>query len=326
MKFRILALVTVLSAGCNGDPGQSPPPASSAGQTSGAGAGGRGGSGGGSAGVATAGTAGEVSAGAAGTSGSAGSGGAGSGGGGTGSDAGTGGQGGSADSCAAALLCDDFEGHLADAPPGAPWTVESNEHGEVVVMTGNAYSGQQALRVTTDGLDAYQRAYVAASGAPLFPAAQDVLWGRMMIYTEAAPNDGVHWTMIQGEGPVAGQSYRSLIRYGGQHQQRLMANYYTDDAVSDCWDHSDTEMPQGEWACMEWHYDAPNDTMRFYLDGLAVDDLTVVAAGEGCGGPNTWNFPEFDTALVGWESYQSDPAREIWIDDVALGTERISCP
>jgi hypothetical protein len=77
---------------------------------------------------------------------------------------------------------------------------------------------------------------------------------------------------------------------------------------------------------MEWHYDAPTDTMHFYLDGGAIDDITVSGSGEGCGGPNTWTFPEFDKALVGWESYQTDPAREIWIDDVALGTARIGCP
>jgi hypothetical protein len=29
---------------------------------------------------------------------------------------------------------------------------------------------------------------------------------------------------------------------------------------------------------------------------------------------------------VGWESYQADAARTIWLDDVAIGRTRIGCP
>jgi hypothetical protein len=159
-----------------------------------------------------------------------------------------------------------------------------------------------------------------------------MLWGRMMIKTAAAPNDGVHWTNIQAEGAVTGESYRSLIRYGGQHAQKLMANYETQGVSSDCWHHSATVMPQAEWACMEWQFDAANDTMNFYLNGEPVADLTVLGQNQmasDCvsnGTNGKWNFPAFDKVSLGLELYQNDPARTVYIDDVALGTERITCP
>ncbi len=322
-----LALALLFGAGsvgaCSSDEASSRSAGGSGGKGS-AGAGAAGAAGAGAGGLSGAGAGGAGAAGKAGAGGSAGT-----------SAAGSGGMGGSPDPCVAALFCDDFEDHTADAGPGAPWTVETNADGEVVVATGMAASGSQALRVRTTGLNSYQRAFASLEGAPVFPAAKDVLWGRMMIYTQAAPDDGVHWTMIQGQGDVSGETYRSIIRYGGQHQQRLMANYETSGGPgSDCWHHSETEMPQGSWACMEWHYDGPADEMNFYLNGTLVNDLTVIGMndpdnGDGCvtndlGG--VWHFPVFDKLSLGWESYQDDPAREIWIDDVAVGTERLSCP
>ncbi len=303
----------------------------------------RGGSGGsaGSAGKggASSGGAGGGAGGTSGTAGAAGAGKAGAGGsGGTSSSAGGEGGAAGADPCANAIVCEDFEAQPLGAEPGAPWTANTDDNGEAVVSSDKAYGGARALRLRTSGASSYQRAYVVLEGAPLFPAAKDVIWGRLMVYTEAAANDGVHWTMIQGEGDVAGQPYRSLIRYGGQHMQRLMANYETNSDTagygSDCWHHSETKMPEGSWACIEWRFDAPSDTMNFYLDGSQVGDLTVVGMndpsnGDGCVTNDlngVWTFPVFDKLSLGWESYQTDDPREIWIDDVAIGTERLGCP
>jgi hypothetical protein len=55
----------------------------------------------------------------------------------------------------------------------------------------------------------------------------------------------------------------------------------------------------------------------------------VVGKGEGCVAHETedkWLFPQFKKVSVGWESYQTDDAREVWIDDVAIGTTQIGCP
>ncbi len=71
------------------------------------------------------------------------------------------------------------------------------------------------------------------------------------------------------------------------------------------------------------------NTQKFWLDGKAIDDLTVAGQGQGCvnhGTEDRWLFPSFEHLYVGWESYQTDDAREVWIDDVAIGTTQIGCP
>jgi hypothetical protein len=232
---------------------------------------------------------------------------------------------GGAGSCAGALFCDDFESYTT--APGAPWTVKKNAQGNVLIDGAQHKSGTHAVKFTTNGAMAYQQAYIGLD--KVFPVANNAFYGRMMIYTTKAPNDGVHWTMIQGEGPATMGITRADVRYGGQHQQSLMANYDSAGKASDCWQHSQTKMPEGKWACMEWYFEGASNTQKFWLDGKAVDDLTVTGQGQGCISHDTgdeWIFPTFEHLYLGWESYQADDPREVWIDDVAIGTAKLGCP
>jgi hypothetical protein len=231
--------------------------------------------------------------------------------------------------CSAALFCEDFEDDAAMQPPGAPWTV-STQQGSLVVDDSMAYSGSQAVHIEIEGGEgSYRRAFMSIEGAPVFDPPLGAVWGRMMVQLVATPAGSVHWTNIQGEGEVPGMDFRALYRYGGQHEGRLMANYETQGVGSDCWQHSETVMPTGGWACFEWHFDQPTNTMEFFLDGTQLDDLTAVQQGEGCISHDTgdqWYAPIFDTMRLGWEHYQQSDAKELWIDDVALDVARIGCP
>lgn len=257
---------------------------------------------------------------------SAGSGGAAAGSASGGSGGATGGTGGGNAACNGALFCDDFEGYTAT--PGAPWMVKKNAQGNVLIDGAQHKSGSKAVKFTTSGAMDYQQAYIMLD--EIFPVAQNAFYGRMMIYTTKAANDGVHWTMIQGEGPAVAQGItRADVRYGGQHQQSLMANYDSAGKKSDCWQHSQTKMPEGKWACMEWYFEGATNTQKLWLDGKAIDDLTVTGQGQGCIAHDTadkWIFPAFEHLYLGWESYQHDDPREVWIDDVALGTTKVGCP
>ncbi|MEZ4302301.1 MAG: hypothetical protein R3B70_45660 [Polyangiaceae bacterium] len=209
-----------------------------------------------------------------------------------------------------------------------PWKTATN-NGAVVVDDSRAHSGSRSIKVST-GAGQYKQAYFFVQGAPVFPVAGNVIYGRMMISMDQAANDGVHWTMIQGSGPVPGKDgVTAHYRYGGQWQQKMMANYDTQGAKSDCWDHSATKMPVGAWACMEWRFDGPSNDLRFWLDGQEITDMHVAGAGEGCIGHDlgdVWLAPQFEKMSLGWESYQQDDAREAWIDDVILDDEPIGCP
>ena len=229
-------------------------------------------------------------------------------------------------SCAGALICEDFEAYTGT--PGAPWKVMKNAAGNVIIDGAQHKSGTKAVKFTTTGAADYQQAYLSLDN--IFPIANNAFYGRMMIYATKAANDGVHWTMIEGEGPATAQGISSAkVRYGGQHAQKLMANYDTTGKATDCWQHSATKMPEGQWACMEWYFDGATNTQKFWLDGKAIDDLTVAGQGEGCLKDETqgkWLYPSFARVALGWESYQKDDPREVWIDDVAIGTKQIGCP
>jgi hypothetical protein len=297
-----------------------------------AGAGGTSGAaGGGATGGASAGT-----TGAAGTS--AGRGGTGGGAGASGS-AGTGGGGG--DPCATALFCDDFESYTAGAAPGGNWTRQVSSGSTAAVDTAQFRSGTKSVKFVAATGSGSKTAYIrlaSTASKQIFPVTPNVIYGRMMFRLESAPTTSVHWTFLQGSGLIAGQTYHALYRYGGQHPvmqgstfvgNQLMANYETPDSYSgngpssDCWKHANSiVVPVGTWSCAEWQFDGPANTMRFWLNGAAVD-----STGSGCGTPTAqWTAPTFDRLDLGWESYQQDSARTIWIDDVVVSKTKVGCP
>jgi hypothetical protein len=245
--------------------------------------------------------------------------------------------------CPPGALCDDFESYAAGAPPAGDWIVDLDD-GAATIETARAFSGAQAVRLTSGG---DRRAFIAREGAPLFPATNNTFYGRMMVFLESAPQTNVHWTMIEARGHSA-QGDEVELRYGGQHPifaedgafagSQLMANFETPEwygsgegPKTDCWRHAaETDlMPTDRWACVAFAFDGARNEMRFWLDGAPVPELTVQGVGQGCvhqPADYPWRTPAFDRINLGWESYQDDPERTLWIDDVALGPEPLACP
>jgi hypothetical protein len=313
----------------------------------------------GSAGATGAGGAAGTVAGAGGATGSAGSGGAaGTGGAGTGrggasgsgGSAGSGGGAGgaSADPCATALFCDDFESYTVGQAPTGNWTRSVSSGSTAAVDSAQFRSGSKSVKFVAASGSGSKNAYIRlgnATGKTIFPVTPNAIYGRMMFRLESAPSASVHWTFLQGSGLISGQNYHALYRYGGQLPvmngstfvgNQFMANYETPDSYggtgpsSDCYKHANKiVVPTGAWSCAEWQFDGPTNTMRFWLDGAAVDSLTVMNTGSGCvnqPATYTWTAPTFDRLDLGWESYQQDSARTIWIDDVVVSKTRVGCP
>jgi hypothetical protein len=253
---------------------------------------------------------------------------------------------------AGALFCDNFESFAAGAPPsGGMWTVSQN-NATVQVDTTRAFSGTQSVHAFTMDSGAtgvtYKSAFLGMTGAPVIPLTDDKVYGRMMFYLESAPTSTVHWSMLDGSGTVPGQGYTSVYRYGGQKPvtdgsgaykgNQLMASYDTTQYYStppvgpqtDCYQQSNGEVvPVGEWACAEWFFDGANNQMRFWLNGKELTDLAVDGMGQGCVNASydgVWRGPTFSRLDVGWESYQADDARSIWIDDVVFSASQVGCP
>ena len=310
----------------------------------GAGTGGRvgGGTGGrvGGTGGKAGGTGGRRGAGGAGTGGTAGipDGGDDSGAGDSGSD------GGDVDRCATARFCDSFESYATGGPPRGSWQLETTL-GAVSVVSEQKVSGTRSVKFTTPQNAAFKNAFIRLSHAALFPAPGNAYFGRMMFRVESVPRASAHWTIIQSSGVVPGQTYHAVYRYGGQQPitegttfigSQLMANYDTPDFYSgsgpgsDCWLHADKKVvPVGRWACAEWQFDGAHNTMRFWLDGVPLEALTMPGTGKGCvhqPATYTWTAPAFQDVAVGWQSYMTDDARTMYIDDVVIDTAKIGCP
>jgi hypothetical protein len=240
-----------------------------------------------------------------------------------------------ASGCAAALVCDDFEALTPQAVPMGELFATAGS-GSVVVDTTRAWSGKNSVKLSTTAGSDFKTAMLTYGDPGVQPSQGNIYYGRMMFWLESAPAQAVTWTIIAGAGLVPGESYHANYRYGG-HDNQLQAAYETPDSYDTppigpstaCWDDSAQLVPTGTWTCAEWKFDGERDQMQLWLEGVEIPDLHMQGTGEGCTkqpASYQWTAPTFTQLYVGWESYSVDEPRTIWIDDVALSTQRTGCP
>lgn len=217
------------------------------------------------------------------------------------------------------LFSDDFESYETGSVPSSPWT-KSGE-GKVAVDSTKSFSGKKSVHFISG--EAYlNRAILTFASKDVFPLKKNRYYGRMKMYVEEASPDGVHWTMVESSGKVPGKDLVAEVRYGGQHNKRLMANYETVGASTDCWQHSSVKIPEKRWFRIDWMFDGQGRIMKLWIDGKQVDEITVKGRGEGCLGNDLngeWIFPIFENVQIGWVDYQPNGGdRSVWIDDFAI--------
>ncbi len=264
-----------------------------------------------------------------GTAGASGSGGAASGAQGGTSPAGFGG---SASTCPqGALLCDDFEGPAPGAADSA-WTIEvantnpdQTTHGKVELSSTKSAHGAHSVHITIPE----KAAGDPAGGSPAlisetktFPALQDELWGRMLIfYTPTSQMPGSHWVNVATNGAPPNDNQQ--LRFGGGGGAKLNANELPSDTTTT----SSTGLTANEWLCFEWHVQSgPAANMHFYVAGVELTDIAV-QDGKGLGDDTVkWQSVPFAKLLLGWQYWNDAYGGELWLDDVALGSMRMPCP
>jgi hypothetical protein len=236
----------------------------------------------------------------------------------------------------APLFADGFEKYAAGFLPGAPWKEEMYNSGAAIKVDGaRVFSGKQALHVLTPANAIKRRGYLAIHLKGPLPQLQDEMFGRVMVWLDAAPLPQVQWTLLQGEGRSADDRYNSIYRLGVQQRDgtQLMANFETTPPVrTDCKQQSKRRLPLKRWACVEWRMEVASQEMEFWLDGKPVTRVKERAkAPDACKGNDlqgVWRAPpKFDSLYIGFERY-ADSANDqhLWVDDVALSQTRIGCP
>ncbi len=211
--------------------------------------------------------------------------------------------------CGPAKVCDDF-----DDGDTAGWSLRPSG-GKLAIDGTHAYSGGKAVMLT---IPPNQRGgFLARKGAPLFPLPNNTAWGRMMIYYESIP--GGHFDSVRGTGSGGGQY--NIGGQGGRH----MLNYF--DGPNDCWAFASKQIATKKWMCWEWKMDGAGNELVMYVDGAAM--VSAIKTGQGCtnGQKPTWKAPRFDTFSVGeFNAQTSGSMTRLWMDDVAMGHERVGCP
>jgi hypothetical protein len=77
-----------------------------------------------------------------------------------------------------------------------------------------------------------------------------------------------------------------------------------------------------EWTLAEWHLDYDTQTYRFFLNGKQIDEISFSQGKDQFQGAEI--PPVFQTLSFGFTSYQTSlEGYTLWLDDIAVGKERI---
>ncbi|CAL2091697.1 conserved exported hypothetical protein [Tenacibaculum sp. 190524A05c] len=195
--------------------------------------------------------------------------------------------------------------------------------GKVYLDTSKSYSGKQSICFES-GEGFKNRAFIALENETI--TSLERFYGSMYMFVQEASPDGVHWTMIQASGKTP-NGFHSEIRYGGQHQKRIMANYDTNPIKTDCWHHTQFKIPEKKWFSVQWFFDRKSNNAKLWIDGELVHELNANDVDKGClanDNNQNWTFPLFEQLTLGWVDYQKGGcSRKIWIDDVILSKEKL---
>lgn len=267
------------------------------------------------------------------SSGGASSGGASSGGassGGTSSGGGSSGgtsSGGTVPSCSGLALCDDFEGvDAGGVPSSSRWSIVTpncSGTGRISIDGAQAHSGSRSVRV--DGGGGYCNHVFMSSSA--ISGLGTTVYGRFFVRLENLL-DSSHVTFLAMRD--AGDGGKD-VRMGGQ-SGILMWNRESDDATLPALSPTGIGLSKPfetrRWTCIEFHVDQAANTWETWMDGVAVQGLTV----DGTPTPDVdeqwlrktgWR-PSLSDFRIGWESY-GGTTQTLWFDDVALSATRIGC-
>jgi hypothetical protein len=232
---------------------------------------------------------------------------------------GGGGSAGTADDfCAPKLglaFCEDFEEHAPGAATTVgPWSPAMNGDGATIEIDGAAaHSGKNSLKVRAGGFNAFYVLNVATA-AKAVPSA---LYVRAYVrITE--PMAGGHNTYVVADtlaAPGQGNAFKigemnAMLMYnvgGDAHAALANDNFYADQLPG-------AAFKGGEWGCLELTLNHGEPEIAVSLDGVAIPDM------------HHTDFPmdAYDSLRFGFEKY-AGPMRDIWYDDIAIGTAPLGC-
>jgi hypothetical protein len=207
-----------------------------------------------------------------------------------------------------ATFCEDFDKQTAGQKPTGQFTVT----GSVVVDSTKAFSGKQALHIMLPNPKPDTAAQLKFQGAPLFPALAGDIFARAMVYMTAVPgccstSNGIHWDLSTAK--AGGTEYTLGSMFGN-----FMPVYQPGDDSVD----TKTKWPEGKWVCIQWEFKGTANYLDVKVDGMrAAPGIPVTK----------WKATAWSSIDIGWINFQqSSIPVDMWIDDLAFGSQEIPCP
>ncbi|MEN3608515.1 hypothetical protein AAH979_03130 [Plantactinospora sp. ZYX-F-223] len=219
------------------------------------------------------------------------------------------------------LFCEDFERLPTGGAASLAWGIDTKDG----ILTVERQRHDKVLRVHTEGNG---RAFLKVDD---FAAPGNSFYGRIRLKVDAFPTapDWAHFTLVEATGPGSAEVVRPI---GGQWAPSLGGSYWgvgADGGPTGDWTNWRESAPTVEdrWQCFEWQWDATDNRVAVWIDGVAQPEMTVSTTEHG-GNPVDFVLPRADTVKIGWQLYQGGPTPDhfdLWIDDIALAPHRVGC-
>jgi len=223
----------------------------------------------------------------------------------------------------ALTLCDGFEGESINS---SLWSVGKSSQNTVELVADQAARGAKSVHIHT------QDGFGYLKNESFFPAPMNNYFGRMFVrVARFSTVDWAHWTLAEAAGTGDG----SVIRVGGQYKTDASKNRWgigSDSGPTGDWTNHDedpngnpSEPPTNTWVCLEWEHRGSENVTRFFVDDVEHPSLATTVSNHG-GSSVDYILPQMTSVWFGFWQYQADSEGfDVWIDEVALNSERIGC-
>lgn len=228
-----------------------------------------------------------------------------------------------------AFFADDFEGGTAGKQPTG-WDNflsyqknTANPQGDgtlALVDTQHAHSGTKAVHFHGGGNPAML--------TRALPAGTNRLYLRAWVFQtrQLGMNPGANHETLMGIRKATG-SANDEVRFG-EIKGVIGTNEVPTDNIAPKmaqWGKGPA-IAANRWSCFEVAFlaDQAQHVLEAWIDGTQVHAITAPDQWQNGVMPATWLAGKFVEVMFGWHSFSGN-TNDVWMDDIALGTERIGC-
>lgn len=220
-------------------------------------------------------------------------------------------------------VCEDFED---TAVGGIPAGLTLGGYGNRTLGVTESQSARGARSLQID-VNAGQSAVVAMLSVGNVSSLSAAHFGRMFYRIEGpGVSEFVHFDVLEAQGPW--MDHQNGVRFAstgtgvGSAQGNWSWIYNVqpfDGGGAEFGSEGDRSAHPvvDEWMCLEWAFDSAEQTATYYHDGAPIDYLVI--------DDERSEIPVFSSIQVGFQKFQSTGAFRVFIDELALHTERVGC-